>query len=167
MCVVRLTIIWNSPVILKHSRKKLQTLQQTRCLNPHSERVKDSLFQQHPFFDARDLVQVKYEMLRKVQVKGHSVTRSSQCFGLSRPTFYKARRAFEQNGLPGLLPAKTGSNKARKLKPPMMDALLEAQQKIPAPTIRQLQQLLLERFELSVHRTTIERALARAKKNSA
>lgn len=161
MCVYILT------VIMKHSRKKLQILQQKRCLNPHSERVKDSLFQQHPFFDAHDLVQVKYEMLRTVQVNGDNVTCSSKSFGLSRPTFYKAARAFEQNGLPGLLPAKTGSGKARKLKPHIMDALLEAQQKIPVPTIKQLQQLLLDRFELSVHRTTIERALARAKKNSA
>jgi hypothetical protein len=34
----------------------------------------------------RDLVQVKYEMLRRVRVDGHSVSQSATGFGLSRPS---------------------------------------------------------------------------------
>ena len=106
-------------------------------------------------------------MLRKVQIDGRSVHYAVECFGFSRPTFYRALQAFEQHGLPGLLPDRPGPRQARKLKPHIINALLEVQQTTPAVTIKQLQQLLQDRFELSVHRTTIERALHRAKQNSA
>ena len=54
------------------------------------------------FFDPRDLVQVKYEMLRRVQSEGHSVTGAATAFGFSRPSFYQALSAFEEGGLAGL-----------------------------------------------------------------
>ena len=38
-----------------------------RCLNPHPEQVTDPEFLASDFFDARDAVQVKYEMVRKVK----------------------------------------------------------------------------------------------------
>ena len=148
-------------------RGKRQALRRTHCLNPHPERVTDSLFRKHPFFDAHDLLQVKYEMLRKVQIDGDTVSHSTECFGLSRPSFYRALRAYEQHGLPGLVPDRPGPRQARKLKPHIMDALLQARQAIPPPTITELQQLVQERFGISVHRSSIERALTRTKKNTA
>jgi hypothetical protein len=52
---------------------KLRTLQQQGTLNPHPKAVRDDLFLQDDFFDPRDLVQVKYEMLRRVRTEGQSV----------------------------------------------------------------------------------------------
>ena len=147
-------------------RGKRRALRRTHCLHPHPERVTDALFREHPFFDAHDLLQVKYEMLRKVQVDGDTISRSAACFGLSRPSFYRALRGFEKHGLPGLLPDTPGPRQARKLKPHIMEALLQALREIPPPTITELQQLVQERFGVSVHRSSIERALARAKKNT-
>ena len=55
------------------SEEKLAILRQTHTLHPHPERVRDPLFTSgSPFFDPRDLVQVKYELLRKVRVDGCS-----------------------------------------------------------------------------------------------
>jgi hypothetical protein len=48
-------------------------------------------------------VQVKYEMLRRVQAEGKSVTDASAGFGFSRPSFYQALSAFERDGLAGLV----------------------------------------------------------------
>ena len=42
-------------------------LRQQGCLNPHPERVSDELFQTRECFDPRDLIQVKYKMLRRVE----------------------------------------------------------------------------------------------------
>ena len=56
----------------------------TRCLNPHPEQVTDAEFLGSDFFDARDAVQVKYEMVRKVRVGGASVTEAAAAFGYSR-----------------------------------------------------------------------------------
>src|SRR5262245_43416213 len=51
------------------------------------------------YFDPQDLVQVKYEMLRRVRVDGLSVKQASSDFGFSRPSFYQAQSAFEHDSL--------------------------------------------------------------------
>ena len=43
------------------SAPKCEALREHATLNPHPEQVTDALFQVHPYFDPRDLVQVKYE----------------------------------------------------------------------------------------------------------
>jgi len=66
-----------------------------RCLNPHPEQVTDAEFLASDFFDARDAVQVKYEMVRKVKAGGAPVTEAAAAFGYSRPAYYAAAAAME------------------------------------------------------------------------
>src|SRR5258705_13910774 len=61
-----------------------------RCLNPHPEQVTDPEFLASDFFDARDAVQVKYEMVRKARAGGAPVTEAAAAFGYSRPAYYAA-----------------------------------------------------------------------------
>ena len=49
---------------------KATALRAASVLHPHPEDVQDPAFATGPFFDARDRVQVKYEMLRRQQVDG-------------------------------------------------------------------------------------------------
>ena len=72
---------------------KSSALRQRGCLHPHAHQVSDERFAANAFFDPRDLLQVKYEMLRRVRVDGYTVSRSAASFGLSRPSFYQARVA--------------------------------------------------------------------------
>src|SRR5215471_12593304 len=75
---------------------KLETLREQGTLNPRPRDVIDPLFATDSFFDPRDVVQVKCEMLRRVQSEGHSVTGAATAFGFSRPSFYQALSAFEE-----------------------------------------------------------------------
>ena len=143
---------------------KADTLRQHGCLHPHPEKVTDELFVSGELFDARDLVQVKYEMLRRVRVDGHSVSQSAARFGLSRPSFYQARKTSEEGGLPALLPKKPGPRRAHKLSGEVVEALREALAAEPELSPQDLVGLVEERFGLSVHRRSIERALARQEK---
>ncbi len=59
-----------------------------RCLNPHPEQVTDPEFLASDFFDARDAVQVKYEMVRKARAGGAPVTEAAAAFG-----YFRAGRA--------------------------------------------------------------------------
>src|ERR1700745_1653085 len=81
---------------------KEAALAETRCLNPHPEQVNDPEFLACDFFDARDAVQVKYEMVRKVKAEGAPVTEAAAAFGYSRPSYYEAAAALERSGLEGL-----------------------------------------------------------------
>jgi hypothetical protein len=47
---------------------KPDVLRHHGSLNPHPGRVQDPLFATADFFDARDLVQVKYEMVRLLEI---------------------------------------------------------------------------------------------------
>ena len=139
---------------------KAQSLRQQGCLHPHPEQVTDELFAASEFFDPRDLLQVKYEMLRRVLVDGHSVSQSAAGFGLSRPSYYQAQKAYESGGLPALLPKKPGPRRAHKLSEEVLEVLRAALATEPALSSQALAQLVEERFGLSVHRRSIERALA-------
>ena len=148
----------------KRTDPKAGALRDRGALNPRPDRVTDELFQQSEFFDPRDLPQVKYEMLRRVQQDGQSVTRAVAAFGFSRPSFYEAQAAFADSGLPGLLPKKRGPRRAHKLTPEVMHFIAEVRAKEPAVTAAELVPLVKDRFAVTVHSRSIERALARAKK---
>lgn len=140
---------------------KAQALRAQGTLNPRPDAVRDEIFSESAFFDARDLVQVKYEMIRRVHTDGHSVTQAADAFGFSRPSFYLAQSAFQAEGLPGLVPRKRGPRGAHKLSPAVMEFLRQLRQDDPELRPKDLAARVHERFGLSVHPRTVERGLAR------
>jgi transposase len=143
---------------------KAKALREQGCLNPHSRDVTDELFRSSDFFDSRDQLQVKYEMLRRVENDGHSVTQAASAFGCSRPSFYQAQAAFQQAGLPGLVPRKRGPRQAHKLTSEVIEFLRQERQRDPSLRGPELARLVRQRFQVAVHPRSIERALARSQK---
>lgn len=128
-------------------------------LNPSPEGVSDPKFRAGDFFDARDLVQVRYEMLRRVSVENVSITDAAVEYGVSRPTFYEARASFDEAGVAGLVPKKRGPRGPHKLQG---ELLAFAQKQIVAGEpirARELAKLIRQEFSVDVHPRTIERAL--------
>ena len=143
---------------------KQNALRETGTVNPRPELVSDELFLQVEFFDARDLLQVKYEMLRRARVDGASVTEAADMFGMSRPSFYAAQAAFTQGGLAGLLPRKRGPRGGHKLSSEIVRYLDELRATDTSLTASKLVLMVKERFGVDVHSRTIERALRRLEK---
>ena len=83
---------------------KTDALPRTRCAQSAPGARGRQAFADHEFFDARDLVQVKYEMVRRVEAEGASVTDAAAAFGFSRPSFYQAQTALQLHGLAGFCP---------------------------------------------------------------
>jgi hypothetical protein len=88
---------------------KIRALVEEGTLNPESGKVQDPKFLAGEFFDARDIVQVKYETLRRVSVENASVTSAREEYGVSRPTYYQTRASFEEAGIAGLVPREARS----------------------------------------------------------
>lgn len=149
----------------KSSKRKLEALRECGCLNPKPEIVKDELFVTTNFFDPNDLLQVKYEMVRRVRVEGQPISHAARVFGFSRPTVYQALSAFEQGGLAALLPQRPGPRRAHKLSEEVVDFLEDTLADTPHLGFGELATAVAERFGLSVHPRSIGRALARRKKN--
>lgn len=147
-------------------KNKVEALSKYHALNPHPEKVKDETFLKGtPFFDSRDLVQVKYEMLRQVEEENRSVTDAAASFGFSRPSFYHAREAFEQRGLPGLLPEHPGPKRSHKLSDEVMDFVERTIAEDGHLSSDSLAVMIGEKFGIPVHPRSVERALTRRKKN--
>ena len=146
-----------------HDPKSL-ALRQQGCLNPHPDEVTDDLFQAREFFDPRDLVQVKYEMLRRVETEGLPVNRSAAAFGFSRPSFYQAQASFQQGGMPALMPQKRGPKQAHKLTADALAFIRQARQQDPSLRSAALASRIQDRYGITVHPRSIERALVRRQK---
>jgi transposase len=143
---------------------KVRALREARSLNPRPETVSDEGFAHSAFLDARDLVQVKYEMVRRARVDGEPVGRAAEAFGFSRPSFYAAQRALDEDGLAGLVPARPGPRAAHKLTGEIVAFARERRTVEPKLSSAALVELIAERFGVRVHRRSIERALARAER---
>jgi transposase len=132
-----------------------------RCLNPYPEQVTDAEFLASDFFDARDAVQVKYEMVRKVKAGGAPVTEAAAAFGYSRPSYYQAATALERSGLEGLVPARPGPRRAHKLTAEILAWAEQALAADPALRPAALAGPIEANFGVRVHPRSVERALAR------
>lgn len=139
---------------------KVTALRETRCLNPHPEQVRDEAFLHEEFFDARDTVQVKYEMVRRVVVEGDSVTAAAAAFGYSKPSYYAAAAALAASGLEGLVAAKPGPRGGHKLTETIL--IWAREQLMADPDLRpaRLVEPIAAQFGVRVHPRSIERALA-------
>ena len=153
---------WEIRLPMKNDSKRSQSdaLFAEGTLNSAPEKVRDPKFQDNEFFDPRDLVQVKYEMLRRVSVENVPVTDATGDYGVSRPTFYQAKVNFAEAGIAGLVPKKRGPHGPHKLRGEVLTFL--ERQVMPDEPIRarKLAALIRQEFDLNVHPRTIERALA-------
>jgi transposase len=143
---------------------KVVSLKKHGTLNPQPEKVNHALFQTSDFFDPRDLMQVKYEMVRQVDIDNQPVAASARAFGFSRPSFYQAQTSFRREGLAGLVPRKRGPRRAHKLNPEVMAFISESQAALPAAGYGELSSLVQEKFGIRIHPRSIERRLLREKK---
>ena len=144
---------------------KAASLRRHHALNPRPADVADPAFSDgNSFFDARDLVQVKYEMLRRVLHEAQPVTDASRAFGFSRPSFYQAQAAFQDDGVFGLLPQKRGPQGGHKLTTEVMEFVAAQLSADPSLTPGQLAGAIQKRFRIQVHPRSIQRRLLRQKK---
>ena len=143
---------------------KREALRQRGSLNPRPDRVSDPLFAGSDFFDSRDLVQVKYEMVRRARVDGHPVSQSATAFGFSRPSFYHAQGLLARGGLAALVPKKPGPRRSHKLDAEVMRFLQRLRSDDASLRSTELARRVRERFGRTVHPRSVERALAREEK---
>jgi transposase len=103
-------------------------------------------------------------LVPRVHVEGQPVSLAARGFGFSRPAVYQALSVFEQGGLAALQPQKPGPRRAHKLSEEVVNFLEDTRADMPHLGAGDLVAAIKERFDLSVHPRSIERALLRRKK---
>jgi transposase len=143
---------------------KRSFLRQQGTLNPRPKKVEHENFRDSEFFDPEDLLQVKYEMLRQVDVDKQPVSQAAKTFGFSRPSFYQAQAAFQEAGLAGLLPQKRGPRSGHKLTSELMQFVTQFRLDDPSISSTQIAERIAQRFGVAVHPRSIDRQLRHQKK---
>jgi transposase len=144
---------------------KRQALQASGTFNSRATQVRHQLFQQSNFFDPEDLLQLKYETLRALEVEHYPIAKAARDFGLSRPTIYEAQSQFQEQGLEGLLPHKRGPKAAHKVTDEVLQYFKEQVAAEPDLKADELARRVHRRFGVKLHPRTIQKALnARAKR---
>lgn len=156
---VRLYGIFILTLMPSDPEAKRKTLQTTGTFNPRAARVRHLLFQQSSFFDPEDLLQLKYETLRSLEVDHCPVAQAAREFGLSRPTIYEAQSQFQRQGLEGLLPHKRGPKAAHKLTEEVFQYCQEQTMERPEIKAEELARRVRQRFGVTLHPRTIQKAL--------
>ena len=144
--------------------EKSKALKQQNLLYPKASTVTDELFQTLTFFDPRDLLQVKYEMVRRVLKDGWSVSRAASAFGFSRISYYRIQNAVQTLGVLGLMPQKRGPTHPTKITDAVLLFLRQRLEQQPTLSATKLKALLLSELGGQVHIRKIERALRGKKK---
>lgn len=164
MYIIRLTHM-KRPETSKPPRgvdAKADLLRRQGTLHPHPDAVRDEAFRQDEFFDPLDLVQVRYEMLRRHQVGGDAVTEVAHAFGVSRQAYYVTEAAFEEKGIAGLLPRRRGPRRGHKCTDEILDFV--EQWRTDVSTEKEVSEAVRKRFGVSIHPRSLVRALTRRKK---
>jgi transposase len=146
---------------------KEESLIETGSFNKRHLDVSAGIFKTSQFFDARDLVQVKYEMLRAVGSDGSSVADAAGKFGFSRKTYYQVGKAFGEGGLSALVPKKTGPKGPSKLRGEVsefIDSYIERHERANA---KEVAAQLDAEVGVRIHPRTIERYLEKKTDDSA
>jgi transposase len=136
---------------------RLAALEQAGLVHLRAEAVTAPLFTESGFFLAADKVQVKYEMLRAHFANGEPVSRAAAAHGYSRAAFYLVASAFAGAGMAGLIDERRGRRGPVKLRPEIAEFIRSA----PAASGAVLAAQVAERFGVSLHRRTVERARTR------
>ena len=132
-------------------------LRRARCLHRTPERVQDERFRQQPdFFDPKDIVQVKYELLRRCKVEGRNVASICLDFGFSRTTYYKVQQAFLGGGLPALMGQPRGRLKPIKVTDVVRGDLIAEKAKNPKLSAREMVLALEERYHVQLSERMIQ-----------
>jgi hypothetical protein len=114
-CDIRYNLVYRVTLVPPNT-KKIEALRSCGVLNRHPEKVRDPLFAEHDFFDPHDLVQLKYETIRAIEIDRRPIAHAALDFGLSRPTIYVHRKASDRKASKGFFP-KSGVQKSRASSP--------------------------------------------------
>jgi hypothetical protein len=142
---------------------KVEILKENGTFNKRHASVKKQEFLDGGFYDAMDIVQVKYEMLRDGQDPDRSVGAVADDFGFSRTAYYNIREVFKKNGITALIPEKTGPKKPHKLTEVLQDFIEEYADRHPNASAAEIAAAMQNEKGVTVSKRTIERYNAKKK----
>jgi len=162
--IIIITLITVQMTTMDIDEERKQRLKKEGTLHPNPDKVRSDLLVKSPFFDANDLMQMKYEMLRSVSADQLPVAEAAHTFGLSRVAYYNTQKQYQKHGLAGLLPCRRGPKHPHKFTPEVM-SFIDKQLTATGgrPDWNLLSKQIETGFGVKVHPRSVERAVKQKK----
>lgn len=141
---------------------KVKQLKLQRSFNKNGQKLRDETYLSSDFFDPNDVIQVKYEMLRKVEFEKQPISKVSALFGFSRVAYYKAKKDLKEGGLSNLTNKTMGPKRSHKLNQEILDFVISSRKDDSTLTLKTILDSIKVEFNVVIHRRTLERALAKS-----
>jgi len=138
---------------------KHQILRKIKALNLHPERVMAPLFKTHPFFDPKDKVQVKYEMLRSREVEKNPLTKTCLQYGFSRESYRQILKRFHLEGIAGLFEHKRGRKGPVKATEEVQEFIRAEHAHDRSVSVEELSKRCYQKLGVAISRRTVFRIL--------
>ena len=145
---------------------KTDILKKNGTYNKNHDSVKAADFQQGIFFDAEDLAQVKYEMLRSVAKGEYNVLEASARYGFSRQSYYSIKDGVDREGLSALIPKKTGPRQSYKLTENGQSFIDQYVETHPSAKSSEINEALKNETGICVHNRTVDRYISKKSQGS-
>jgi transposase len=142
---------------------KLEILKENGTYNKRHASVKKAEFMEGGFYDPRDIVQVKYEMLRDAEDSNRAISTVSGDFGFSRTAFYSIKESFEKNGITALFPDKPGPRQPHKLTKAVQELIEKHIETNPNASATEIAATIQREKGIQINKRTIERYTAKKK----
>lgn len=142
---------------------KVKFLKENGSFNRNASSVTSPLFKSNTYFDAKDLVQVKYEMLRAVKNNELSVSEASRQFGFSRTAYYKTEKRFMEAGVDGLCLQKTGPKSPAKVTGDVLSFASDLKTRRPDITNDEIIREIRTQRGVTIHKRSLQRERAKKK----
>ena len=136
---------------------KRKLLKQVRAIHGNPERVRSTMFQSHPFFDAEDKAQVKYEMLRRLEVQRAGLVETCTAFGFTRESYRHILDRFQREGMAGLFERKPGRKRPLKVTDEVRHVLEREHEDEPQLSPEELARRCYDQTGVKLSRRTIYR----------
>ncbi len=164
MIIINITFIRTQTTTMDTDEERKQRLKKEGTLHPNPDKVHADLLAKSAFFDANDLMQMKYEMLRSVSADQQPVAEAAHTFGLSRVAYYHAQKQYQKQGLAGLLPRRRGPKHPHKFTAEVMSFIDEQLTATGGrPDWNLLSKQIEAGFGIKVHPRSVERAVKQKK----
>ena len=142
---------------------KRKLLQQVRGIHGNPERVRSTLFHSHPFFDAEDKAQVKYEMLRRREVERAGLVETCRQFGFTRESYRQILERFRAEGMFGLFDRKRGRKNPLKIGDKVQAFLCREHTRMPELGADELAARCEKEMGVSLSRRSVYRVLSKVR----
>ena len=138
---------------------KEDRLKASNTFNPDYDKISDPKFSIDSIMDPRDLLQVRYELVRSVEYDNTPITHAAEEYGVSERTARRYIQSMKAGGLSALIPGKSGPSGPSVLKQEVCDFIDAYVASHPRASGKKVCDAIAQSMNISVGQRTVERYL--------